>query len=83
MTNRLREVVGGTKREAEMTERPVRQTAKIYQFPQGGRASLHGQRLVKSAASITPPRQVRRAEFGACWYHEAAIQDDAEMVRWN
>ncbi len=72
-----------TNREAKMTERQTRQTAKIYQFPQGGRASLHGQRLVKSAASLVPPRGVGHIEFGACWYHEVAIQDDAEMVRWN
>jgi hypothetical protein len=66
-----------------MTETALRPTAKIYQFPRGGRASLHGQRLVRSAASIVPPKRVGHVDFGACWYHEAAIQDDAEMVRWN
>ncbi len=72
-----------TKREAMMTERQMRQTAKIYQFPKGGRAALHGQRLVKSADSIVPARRVGHIDFGDCWYHETAIIDDAEMVRWN
>ncbi|MET0640049.1 MAG: DUF2735 domain-containing protein, partial [Hyphomicrobium sp.] len=37
-----------------MTETSIRPTAKIYQFPRGGRASLHGARLVKQAAAIMP-----------------------------
>lgn len=69
--------------EIKMTETQYRQSAKIYQFPKGGRASLHGQRLVKKAAAIVPSRLARHAEFGSCWYHEAAIEDDAELVRWS
>lgn len=66
-----------------MTESPIRHSAKVYQFPKGGRAALHGHRLVKSAAALVPARRVSRVEFGSCWYHEVAIQDDAELVRWN
>ena len=66
-----------------MTESLNRSSAKIYQFPKGGRASLHGQRLVKQAAAIVPSRRVKPVEFGSCWYHEAAIEDAAESVRWN
>jgi hypothetical protein len=66
-----------------MTEKLNRQSAKIYQFPRGGRASLHGQRLVKQAAAIVPSRLARHVEFGSCWYHEVAIEEDAELVRWS
>ncbi|HML30998.1 MAG TPA: DUF2735 domain-containing protein [Hyphomicrobium sp.] len=66
-----------------MTERPVRQTAKIYQFPKGGRAALHGQRLVRSADALVPAGRHGHVEFGACWYHETAIQEDAFLFRWN
>ncbi len=66
-----------------MEERQIRPTAKIYQFPKGGRASLHGQRLVKTADAIVPAWDFRKVEFGSCWYHEDAIQEDARLVRWN
>lgn len=66
-----------------MTEIQYRQTAKIYQFPRGGRASLHGERLVKKAAAIVPSRLARHVEFGSCWYHQVAIEEDAELVRWS
>ncbi|MET0409471.1 MAG: DUF2735 domain-containing protein [Hyphomicrobium sp.] len=64
-----------------MTETSIRPTAKIYQFPRGGRASLHGARLVKQAAAIMPVGRYGRVEFGANWYHEAAIQDSEGMRR--
>jgi hypothetical protein len=64
-----------------MTETAIRSTAKIYEFPRGGRAALHGQRLVKTAAAIIPVRRAGRVEFGASWYHEAAIQDAEGMRR--
>jgi hypothetical protein len=64
-----------------MIEKAITPTAKIYQFPRGGRASLHGQRLVKQAAAIVPVARTARVEFGACWYHEAAIQDVEGMRR--
>jgi hypothetical protein len=65
-----------------MTEKLNGQSAKIYEFPRGGRASLHGHRLVKTAAAIIPAnRRVSRIEFGSCWYHETAIQDVEGMRR--
>jgi hypothetical protein len=66
-----------------MEERQIRPTAKIYQFPKGGRAALHGHRLVKPADAIVPAWDFRNVEFGGCWYHEDAIQEDARLVRWN
>jgi len=51
-------------------------SAKIYQFPPGGRAALGGRRHdeTKSAADQGSPR-VSEAAFGGSWYHEAAIQE--------
>ena len=53
-------------------------SAKIYQFPPGGRAALGGRRYeeTKQAAEAGPSR-VNEAVFSGSWYHEAAIQ--AEM----
>ncbi len=66
-----------------MDERRSRHTAKIYQFRKGGRAPLHGQRLVKSADAILPAWHFREVEFGSCWYHEDAIHEDARLIRWS
>jgi len=51
-------------------------SAKIYQFPAGGRAALSGRRYEesKTATDIV----TSRADQAACsdsWYHEAAIQE--------
>jgi hypothetical protein len=51
-------------------------SAKIYQFPAGGRSALGGRRYedIKAAADLvsTP---VSEAASGSGWYHEAAIQE--------
>lgn len=51
-------------------------SAKIYQFPAGGRASLAGRRYgeTKSALEITAA-EVNKADCSGSWYHEAAIED--------
>jgi hypothetical protein len=51
-------------------------SAKIYQFPVGGRAALGGHRYdeTSSAADATPVRVSEIVSAGA-WYHEAAIQE--------
>ena len=53
-----------------------RGSAKIYQFPVGGRGSLVAGRyeLGKAAA----PR-VNEAVFGSSWYHEEAVRE-AELA---
>jgi hypothetical protein len=50
-----------------------RETAKIYQFPTGGRAAAD-----RRAAARTDERAAARAPVtvaGGAWYHDAAIQD--------
>ena len=51
-------------------------SARIYQFPAGGRTALGGRRYgeVKPAAEQGPPR-VTEVTVGGAWYHDAAIQE--------
>jgi hypothetical protein len=51
-------------------------SAKIYQFPAGGRAAPGGRRQdeTKSAADQGALR-IHEAACGDSWYHEAAIQE--------
>lgn len=50
-------------------------SARIYQFPVGGRSAMGGHRHdeIKTAAELASSR-VSEAASGA-WYHEAAIQE--------
>lgn len=50
-----------------------RQSAKIYQFPAGGRAALSRRRESQAAAPSSPTRM--KIASGDAWYHDAAIQD--------
>jgi hypothetical protein len=51
-------------------------SAKIYQFPVGGRSAVAGRRSeeAKPAADLGPSR-VSEVAVGGAWYHEAAIQE--------
>ncbi len=51
-------------------------SAKIYQFPVGGRAALAGRRYGETQPSTefaAPP--VNLADCSDSWYHQAAIED--------
>jgi hypothetical protein len=51
-------------------------SARIYQFPAGGRAALGGRRYEESKSAAEPgPTPVDAVACGSGWYHEAAIQD--------
>lgn len=53
-----------------------RGSAKIYQFPVGGRAALGGRRHGETSTVTefaAPP--VNLADCSGSWYHAAAIQD--------
>jgi hypothetical protein len=59
-------------------------SAKIYQFPVGGRASLGGRRYGDAKTSLatslaTAPRLNEAASYDS-WYHQAAI-DESKAVR--
>ncbi len=51
-------------------------SAKIYQFPAGGRAALGGRRYeeTKTATDLASSR-VNETVCSGSWYHEAAIQE--------
>jgi hypothetical protein len=51
-------------------------SAKIYQFPAGGRSAAGGRRYeeTRSVTDLASPR-VSDAACGDGWYHEAAIQE--------
>jgi hypothetical protein len=51
-------------------------SARIYQFPAGGRAALGGRRYeeTKTATEVASPR-ISTADCSGSWYHEAAIQE--------
>jgi hypothetical protein len=49
-------------------------SAKIYQFPAGGRAALGGRRYGEAKSAIDTPRVNETISSGS-WYHEEAIQE--------
>jgi len=51
-------------------------SAKIYQFPAGGRSALAGRRYgeTRIATELAAPA-VNLADCSGSWYHAAAIQD--------
>jgi Protein of unknown function (DUF2735) len=52
-----------------------RGSAKIYQFPAGGRAALGGRRY---GDAMTDPANAPRVNEALCsdsWYHQAAIEE--------
>jgi hypothetical protein len=52
-------------------------SAKIYQFPAGGRAALGGRHFAedKPAADLAASPIAEAADCSESWYHEAAIQE--------
>ncbi len=56
-------------------------SAKIYQFPAGGRAAFGGRRLEETRTSAEASSlRVNEAACGGSWYHQAAI-DESKPVR--
>jgi hypothetical protein len=58
-----------------MTENSQRLTAKIYQFPIGGRAANAVRRDTLRTAVELPPEAVSRVSIGGSWYHEEAVRE--------
>ena len=58
-------------------------SARIYQFPAGGRSGVSTRRQgeTQAPAELASPR-VSEVAVGDAWYHDAAIQD-AELARNN
>ena len=49
-------------------------SAKIYQFPAGGRSALAGRRYGETKSEINAPAEIL-ADCSGSWYHAEAIQD--------
>jgi hypothetical protein len=58
-----------------MTTTMQRETAKIYEFPAGGRTSRNAWPSSKPA-SHPPPAKLAKIEYGGSWYHEAAVEEE-------
>jgi hypothetical protein len=54
-------------------------SAKIYQFPVGGRAGLLGRRYGEAPAQTTP--HVNETICSGSWYHEEAIQESRSELK--
>jgi hypothetical protein len=51
-------------------------SARIYQFPAGGRAALGGRSYDETkAANDLASSRVSEVAVGGAWYHDAAIQE--------
>lgn len=51
-------------------------SARIYQFPAGGRAALGGRRYEETGtASDLASSRASEVAVGGAWYHDAAIQE--------
>ena len=50
-------------------------SAKIYQFPAGGRAALGGRRYDEATITDLALSRVSDVTVGGAWYHDAAIQE--------
>ena len=55
-------------------------SARIYQFPVGGRAALSG-RNTREAKSVTETPRVNEATCSGSWYHEEAIRDAQSQTK--
>jgi hypothetical protein len=55
-------------------------SAKIYQFPVGGRAALDGRRYGETKTTDIAPERAGDSACSGSWYHQAAI-DESKPVR--
>ncbi len=58
-------------------------SARIYQFPSGGRAALGGRSYGEAKSAMETPR-VNEAMCSGSWYHEEAIREaQSETKPWE
>jgi hypothetical protein len=61
-----------------MNEAPQRESAKIYQFPAGGRGSKSTGRVPQGKIKELSA-QYAVTDYGSGWYHDAAVRE-AELA---
>jgi hypothetical protein len=70
------EARASAKGETDMINTGLSQaSAKIYQFPTGGRAALQGRRYGETRTAELAAQPASIADCYDSWYHAAAIQD--------
>jgi hypothetical protein len=57
-----------------MSANPIQGSARIYQFPAGGRAAIGGRSTSGAKPASETPR-VNEAVCSGSWYHEEAIRE--------
>ncbi len=58
-------------------------SARIYQFPRGGRAALNGRPYNETApASLSASPRVNEVDCSDSWYHQAAILEAKPVREW-
>jgi Protein of unknown function (DUF2735) len=62
--------------ERTMTTNAIEGTAKIYQFPKGGRAGLSSGRHETNLSESPVMPRIARVACGGASYHEAAIREE-------
>lgn len=50
-------------------------SAKIYQFPAGGRSALGGRSYAEAKSTVENTPRVNEAMCSGSWYHEEAIRE--------
>lgn len=65
-----------------MTQSLDRGSAKILQFPVGGRAGLRVRRTEPTKTTTTAPLRTVKVASGGAWYHEEAMRE-CESARKN
>jgi hypothetical protein len=63
------------KGETKMLNPGSSQSAKIYEFPAGGRAALGGRRYGDAKADPASAPRLNEAASYDSWYHQAAIEE--------
>jgi Protein of unknown function (DUF2735) len=58
-----------------MTTSLNQESAKIYQFPAGGRAALGGRGYGETKTTDIAPTQAGDSACSGSWYHQAAIEE--------
>lgn len=62
-----------------MNQTSVQDSAKIYQFPAGGRAALGGRRYGDARASLATAPRLNEKACCDSWYHQAAIEESRQV----
>ncbi len=57
------------------------ESAKILQFPRGGRRNLETNRANAKAMEELEALRLPKISFGDAWYHEAAMQEAERVSR--